>query len=348
MVKIGYSSDQGTTWTAIVDSTNASTGSYLWTVPDTPSETCLLRISDASNATITDQSKSVFTIIQPYFLTIIGGNNQQGVQDDTLSTALTVLVTDRDGKAVPNKQVDFTIKEGQGTLSVESINTDENGRASTILTLGEQQGKVTVEAKISDTNITALFTAVIGIHKPYSIEIAGGDGQVACPGETLIEPLQVLVKDDRGRPFEGAVVTFNIEEGAGSLSALSDTTYISGTAQTILTFGDSIGTTNIIASLQGTDSLTSVKFTANAVPPTIKIVSGNNQSGDTGDFLPEPLQVKVVNSHNEPMDGIIVNFEIVDGNGSLSALSDTTNVLGLAQSSLVLSMAKFNAATNLL
>jgi len=266
-----------------------------------------------------------------FFLTIISGNNQQGVQGDTLSTALTVLVTDKNGKAVTNKQVNFTIKEGTGTLSVENINTDENGQASAILILGNQQGKVTIEAKISGTNISTIFTAIIGIHKPYSIEIINGDGQVACPWGILPIPLQVIVKDEWGRLFEGAVVTFNIKEGTGSLSALSDTTSISGTAQTILTFSDSIGKTNIIASLQGTDSPTSVEFTANAVPPTIKIVSGNEQLGDPGDILPEPLQVKVVNNHDEPMDGIIVNFEIVDGNGSLSALSDTTDSLGVAQ-----------------
>ena len=273
---------------------------------------------------------------QPFSITIVCGNDQQGVQGDTLSTPLTVLVTDNGGKAVSDKQVDFTIKEGDGTLSVESINTDDNGQASTILTLGNQQGLILIEAKISNTKITALFTAIIGIHKPYSIEIINGDGQVACPGEVLPEPLQVVIKDDRGRPFEGAVVTFNIEEGTGSLSALSDTTSISGVAQTIFSFGDSIGTSNIIASLQGTDSPASVKFTANAVPPTIEIVRGNDQYGDPGDILPDPLQVKVVNNRNEPINGIIVNFKILLGNGSLSALSDTTNSLGIAQTTLTL------------
>ncbi len=200
-----------------------------------------------------------------FFLTILSGNNQQEVQGYTLPTALTVLVTDKDGKAVPNKQVDFAIKEGEGTLSVGSINTDENGQASAILILGNQQGLIRVEAKISGTNITAIFTAVVEIHKPYSIEIAGGDGQVAYHGETLPQPLQVLVKDDRGRSFEGAVVTFSIDEGTGSLSALSDTSSVSGTAQTILTFSDTIGITKVIASLQGADSPAAVTFSSSAV-----------------------------------------------------------------------------------
>ncbi len=47
---------------------------------------------------------------QPFSITIVSGNNQQGVQGDTLSTSLTVLVTDKGGKAVSDKKVDFTIK----------------------------------------------------------------------------------------------------------------------------------------------------------------------------------------------------------------------------------------------
>ena len=148
-------------------------------------------------------------------------------------------------------------------------------------------------------------------------------GDVTPPVVTVPADITVDATD-----ASGAVVTFSIDHCEGSLSALSDTTSISCTAQTILTFGDSIGITNIIASLQGSDSPDSVTFTAYAVPPTIKIVGGNEQLGDPLDILPKPLQVMITNFYNEPMEGIIINYNIVNGNGKLSAIVDTTNSIG--------------------
>ncbi|MCP5107313.1 MAG: hypothetical protein GY950_28255 [bacterium] len=44
-VKIDYSMDNGVSWTEIVQST-ANNGSYHWNVPGTPSDSCLIRVSE--------------------------------------------------------------------------------------------------------------------------------------------------------------------------------------------------------------------------------------------------------------------------------------------------------------
>ena len=64
MVAIDYSVDNGTTWLSIVASTPNS-GNFPWTVPDTPSETCLVRLRDAGldeDIAIKDESDALFTI----------------------------------------------------------------------------------------------------------------------------------------------------------------------------------------------------------------------------------------------------------------------------------------------
>jgi hypothetical protein len=61
-VSIEYSADNGSNWISIVASTPASAGSYSWTLPDTTSSQCLIRISDANNASINDVSDATFTI----------------------------------------------------------------------------------------------------------------------------------------------------------------------------------------------------------------------------------------------------------------------------------------------
>jgi hypothetical protein len=64
-VKIEYTSDNGSTWLTVADKVSASLGSYEWTIPNTPSETCKVRISDANNASFMDISDANFSIIDP-------------------------------------------------------------------------------------------------------------------------------------------------------------------------------------------------------------------------------------------------------------------------------------------
>jgi hypothetical protein len=64
-VKIEYSTDSGTNWIAVINST-ANDGSHLWTIPDDPSMTCKIRISEAYDGDPADESDGVFIIeIEP-------------------------------------------------------------------------------------------------------------------------------------------------------------------------------------------------------------------------------------------------------------------------------------------
>ncbi|MDD5477084.1 MAG: hypothetical protein PHG87_02590, partial [Candidatus Omnitrophica bacterium] len=62
-IKLEYSTDGGTTYPyVIIASTPAAALSYLWTIPDTISPTCLVRASDASDAAVNDVSNAYFKI----------------------------------------------------------------------------------------------------------------------------------------------------------------------------------------------------------------------------------------------------------------------------------------------
>ena len=62
-LNIDYSTDNGSTWTAVVSGT-ANDGAYSWTVPNTPSANCRVRVQEA-DADPTDASDAVFTITAP-------------------------------------------------------------------------------------------------------------------------------------------------------------------------------------------------------------------------------------------------------------------------------------------
>ncbi len=61
-VKLEYSTNNGSDWKTIVVSTDASMGSYNWIVPSISSSNCLVRISDISDQSISDQSDGTFSI----------------------------------------------------------------------------------------------------------------------------------------------------------------------------------------------------------------------------------------------------------------------------------------------
>lgn len=65
-VKLEYSTDNGLNWLLIQSGAN-NTGSFAWTVPDgIASATCLVRVSDFSNAATKDESNAVFSIQKPF------------------------------------------------------------------------------------------------------------------------------------------------------------------------------------------------------------------------------------------------------------------------------------------
>ncbi len=68
-VRLEVSTDGGQNYTEIIASTPNS-GSYQWTVPSTPSATCLIRISEAGNGSYADVSDAPFRILSPFSPTI--------------------------------------------------------------------------------------------------------------------------------------------------------------------------------------------------------------------------------------------------------------------------------------
>jgi len=64
-IDIEYSTDNGNTWNSIVTNFPAASGSFPWNVSATPSDQCLIRISDAGNPGLNDISENLFSISTP-------------------------------------------------------------------------------------------------------------------------------------------------------------------------------------------------------------------------------------------------------------------------------------------
>ncbi|HPN36793.1 MAG TPA: hypothetical protein PL041_00230 [Melioribacteraceae bacterium] len=105
-VNIEYSTDNGTIWLPpIVSNYAAAPGNYTWTVPNTLSANCLIRISKSDETTINDVSDTAFRIYKPS-ITVVSPNGGENWRVD--STAIIKWVS----FDVTNFQLEYTLDDG--------------------------------------------------------------------------------------------------------------------------------------------------------------------------------------------------------------------------------------------
>lgn len=161
-----------------------------------------------------------------------------------------------------------------------------------------------------------------------SIELVSGGSQSALAGQTLANPVVVIVKDQNGSPFAGETVYFKVTEG--SVSAASAVTNSGGKASVEWTLGATEGaqTLTVIGTSTLTGSPLQVTASANLQAASIELASGGSQEGAAGEKLTNPIEIIVKDQNGDPFAGEIVNFAVAEG--SVSAATATTGANGKA------------------
>lgn len=108
-----------------------------------------------------------------------------------------------------------------------------------------------------------------GTNEPAQLAIVGGDGQQGSPGETLADPLVVLLQDIAGRPVAGAPVSFQFTDDLPSASLTPDTatTDPAGRAAARVRLGRRTGVQAIDATVPSGGEDLRVRFEVTAVAP---------------------------------------------------------------------------------
>jgi len=173
-VHIEYSTNNGTDWTDIVAST-ANDGSHAWTVPNTPSSQCLVRISDAADDDPTDTSDATFTISAPVGVPEISLNRSQlnfGVESGAQTQSQEVLVSN----------------VGSGTLNWTA--TDDAAWLGVSPASGSGTAKLTVSV-----DPTGLDPGT------YNGTVTVSDSAATNSPQTVAVTLRVYAADGTGAPF---------------------------------------------------------------------------------------------------------------------------------------------------
>ncbi len=120
-VKIDLSINGGSTWSTVAASV-ANSGSYTWTVPNSPATTCKIRVADATDSDPTDMSNSNFTIApEPVELRVTSPNGGESWYAGSVQT-ITWTATVYSGTV----KIELSL-DGGLTYSTVTASTTNNG-----------------------------------------------------------------------------------------------------------------------------------------------------------------------------------------------------------------------------
>lgn len=143
------------------------------------------------------------------------GNQQTGVAGVALTTALSVVVTDKDNKPVTNRRVEWNVGAGSGSVSPASSPTNSSGVATTMWTLGTTAGTARVTAQVTGLN-PVTFTATVLPGAAASV-VALPDAAFLEVGDTL--RVRAGVRDQHANELTNQAIEFSsLEPSIASVS----------------------------------------------------------------------------------------------------------------------------------
>ena len=260
---------------------------------------------------------------------------QTGEAGADAAAAPSVRVTDRTGLPLAGIPVTFSVIAGGGEVIGSSPRTGTDGRAAVERwRLGPGIGDNVVVAAIEGLP-PIRFVATGRAGPPARIEIIAGDAQTAVAGAPLPTRLAVRVTDRNGNAVQsGTGVMFAVTEGAGTAAPATASTDATGRAETVLTTGGTAGRNAVRASVQGVTQTVQFTATGTAGPAaSLRLVSGNAQTGVAGEVLAQPIIVEVIDANGNPVGvGTIVRFEALGTSpGAFGPLVATTDATGRAR-----------------
>ena len=130
--------------------------------------------------TVTFNAEASLPPPMPIALSIISGDNQNGMTGEALTDPFVVEVRDQYGAPMEGVTVPFTVSAGDGTLSTITAMTDVNGQAEIILTLGSEPGTNTVDVSVEGITETATFNAVAKLLE-FDLSLSAGYNLIHVP-----------------------------------------------------------------------------------------------------------------------------------------------------------------------
>jgi len=184
---------------------------------------------------------------------------------------------------------------------------------------------------------------------PAAIEVASGDRQSAIAGHVLSAPVVARVLAADSRPLAGAVVSYRVLRGSGSVGPADIITDSSGLAPKIWRVGTLVVDTQALEArtVAGNGDTLRVTFHAAVLPGsavTFQKFAGDTQEAFFGRTLPDSLAVRFLDQYGNPVPGEIVFWSVAQGSGSIAPDSSISGANGVARASWTIDTSRSNSA----
>ena len=201
------------------------------------------------------------------------------------------------------------------------IEIDETGMA-----VAKEDGTAVITARAA--SITGSVSVLVR-QIPAGLAVVGGDEQTGVVAAALAVPISVKLVDAGGFVMLDQSVEFGVTSGGGSIPAGTVATDADGVATTNWTLGTKATDEQ---KLTATSANKSAVFTATALPdvPTSLVPTGQAQNGFAMEALDTTIAISVFDQHGNPVPDHGVTWQVLTGDGSITASSDKTDASGNA------------------
>jgi uncharacterized protein (TIGR03437 family) len=227
---------------------------------------------------------------------------------------------------VPGGQPNTAITDATGTATCNVVFGPKLGTASATVDVGQ------TTSPFAQFPNAVSFTVTQGA--PGSIQISTGNNQSGNAGANLPAPLVAIVADQAGNPLTGAIVTWTVTQGSGTLFNTRTTSDAQGRVSANLTLGSTPGNVQVTVAVQNSPQI-SANFTAtvNLNISQLQKSSGDQQSAAINTAFANPLVVQV-NNNGQPVQGVAVAFKVTSGPATVDTPNPQTNAQGVAQTTV--------------
>ncbi|WP_049004915.1 Ig-like domain-containing protein [Enterobacter cloacae] len=256
-------------------------------------------------------------------------DKSQATANNNDRITLTAEVVDASDHPVPSSALQWSIVQGQGTLSATQNATNESGRGAVTLT-ATQQGTVVVSVN------TATGTAVNSPELMFIADTATGKvSQVTTDKTTAVADgkdkvtYTATVTDANGNPLQGIDVNWNVTPSSAKPSSTTSRTGVDGTASvsvTTLKAGDVSLTAQAGAGTAWNAPV--VTFTADSTTAQIGDLSASKATAVANGVDSITFTGVVTDKNGNPVSGEAAAWSVVPATGVLSATTSESDAQG--------------------
>ncbi len=261
----------------------------------------------------------------------------QLVADGQSFTRVTITVRDRLGNPMPNQTINLSVSPAQGRFedlqgnTITQISSGATGTVEVVYRSGTRAGSVTLTASVGAISGQAVITLVAG--SPATIELVAVPTTAPADGQTEIR-VTATVKDAFGNAVPNVQVQFT-STPALTITPPMVTTNDTGQATVSVTAPRTAGSYLLRAQV-GTISAT-LSLTFGASSPSVMSLSAS-RTNLVVSLPPRPeyagltvysrteITATVVDENNNPVSGVVVQFNASAGTIQATAITDAAGV----------------------